>query len=205
MNLREFFNYRTQCLSCGHNLSSFFQTNKKQRHRIEEGRFVAIFQMKGIKKHQKSYRVGYSIGMEDNSLRIEFYDQDDVTYYNAVPLWLINRFKKFHQNVGDHRVNKHCPVCKQYYYESETLRFDFTNGKIEDFKISDEWVRFMHPISDIHKVYSIQNFYDCNRTWITTYKSDVVGEGHTPVSVPLIAISSIPELKKKIDNIMPFA
>lgn len=165
--------------------------------------------MKGIKKNQKSYRVGYSVGLDDNSFRIEFYDQDDVTYYDTSPLWLISRFKKFHQNVNDHKIIRHCSVCKQYYYESDVLQFDFSKGRIDDFGVKIEWCKFTQPTANEHKIYNVHNWFDTNKSWITIYKSGTA-DGYSvrapePISIPLISMSSIQDLKKRIDNIMPFA
>ena len=210
MNLREFLGYRDNCLSCGDRLSVRFLSTKKQTHRLEKGKFISIFDMNGMNKNQKSYKVEYCVDMVDGSLSIDFHDQkDNVEFNNSIPLRIISIFNKFHKNVTRPKISKGCWNCDQYYYESSDLVFDFKNSKLNEFEIRDEWARFSLPTNDKFKIYEIWNQYDIQISELRTYKSNLENGGDynrrlEPVKIPILQFNSKIELGKRIDTVMPF-
>lgn len=212
MNLREFLDYRPNCLCCGSKLNVSFHSSKKQSYRLENNRFVATFDLKGIKKGQKSYKFAYSIDLEDNSFFIEFYNNDGVHWFNNyVPTWLLDRYQKLDQNHGKYRFQKYCNICQKYNYTSNIFALNYKSLIIDDLKINVEVIGSYKKSNDSgsYNVYDVVNYYDINETWYSVHKCPEGGicqyKSEHVIKVSMIAISTIDNLTNRIDKLMVFS
>lgn len=161
MKLREFFNYRTHCLSCDSELNTSFHSMKKQRYRIVDNRLLVQFDLKPLKRGQKHYKVGYSIDYDSNDFCIEFFDQSGLqSYYKESPLFLINRFKKLDKNQGSYNIIRYCNICQKYWYSSNSFNLDYKSANLGDLAIQSEYGCFLKQHDDGYKLYKLYSYYD---------------------------------------------
>lgn len=166
MKLREFFAYRKDCPVCKSPLATSFHSQKKQKVRYEDDRYLVLFDLKPIKKQQLSYKVGYSLGLDDNSVYIDFYTKDEVRL-DTSPFHLMERFRELDFNLKDYKIYKHCTACRRYNYSTEYLKLNYKNCSMGDITVNSEYIIMVHPSGgDGYKVYKMLNYYNAKETWL---------------------------------------
>ena len=167
MNLEQFLGYKNSCPICNSNLSAYFHSKKKQTIIHKDNNFTAIFLMKGIKKSQEDYYVGYSINTLDNSFVINFYTKHMKTIEGQISISLLDRFRLFNDNLGWYRIYKCCNLCKNYNYSSNYFILDFKNNLISfeherhdlNYEIRSECFGLSKECTDGYKIFSLVNLY----------------------------------------------
>jgi len=168
--------------------------------------------MNSIRKGQKPYKIGFSFGMEDNSFAIEFCDAEEKHWFeNEIPLWLIDRYRKFNQNQKDGIFYKYCSNCPGYYYSSNIIVLNHKTGFIDDLIVESEWVRVEKPTKndDVTKVYIIKNCYNKQLTFVILKKvpkdkKDIYDNLTEPLKIPLLSLIPLDDLLDKLDVLAPF-
>jgi hypothetical protein len=219
MKLREFLNYRNQCLSCGSSLNTTFHSKKKQKHSSVNDRMLIQIDLNAINKGQSHYKVGYSIDCETNDFCIEFYDQSGTHWYeNETPKFLIDRFKSLDKNHGQYRITKHCNICNKYNYASNFFILDYKTCNLGDLAVASEYAIFFKPIDDGYKAYRLTSWYDRDESWMEGFKVplsywkefryndvDPMSAQHL-VKTKLIHFSgSAPEMMDKLNMLLTFS
>jgi hypothetical protein len=166
MKLREFISYRKECPVCQNLLVTSFHSQKRQKNRYEDDRFLVIFPLNALKKGQINYKVGYSFGLDDNSFHVEFYNQDEVRFQNDSPTFLMARFKELDKNLQSYKIYKHCTNCNRYNYSTEDFNIDYKTCSIGEISIHTEHVVMAQPTEDGYKVYKMLNYYKTKETWL---------------------------------------
>lgn len=170
MKLSEFLEHRKICPICDNqNLTLCMGEHKnKAAHRYEENRLLIIRNMKGLRKNDKSYKIGYSLGLTDNSIMIEFYTKDDIIF-NSVPITLLLKFKEINKNINKHVLVKSCASCHRYSYISNYFDIDYITNII-DFAVVREHYGLSKLIKrDKYHIYQMINNYNVNETEINCY------------------------------------
>jgi hypothetical protein len=161
MKLREFLNYRTNCLSCGSKLNTLFHSGKRQSHSIVNDRLLIKIDLKSLKKGQKHYKVGYSIDCDTNDFCIEFFDQTGLKCFEKEsPLFLIDRFKKLDKNQGSYNITVFCNFCDKYWYRSNSFDLDYKTVNFGELSIHSEYGCFVKQLDDEYKLYKLHSYYD---------------------------------------------
>lgn len=174
MNLREFINYRTHCLTCHSELKLSFHSKKRQKHKLFFDRLLVQMDLSSFKKNQKSYKVGYSIDYDTNDFCIEFFDNDGAHYSTReIPLFLLKRFKTLDKNHGKYSIIKHCTSCQKYWYSSNSFDLDYKIANLGDLSIHSEHGAFFKSFNDGYKIYRLYSYYDKNESSFDVAKESV--------------------------------
>lgn len=166
MKLREFLHYRKSCPICDDPLTVTFHSERRQKIRYQDDRLLILFPLDKIKKHQQNYKVGYSLGLDDNSLGVEFYTMNEERYCNNSPLFLITRFKELDQNLQDYKIYKHCHSCNSYNYASDYMTLDYKKCSFGELTIHTEYVIVTKPANNGLKVFKLLNYYKSKETFL---------------------------------------
>jgi hypothetical protein len=193
MNLREFLEYRKDCPCCGNPLTTSFHSQRKQKIRYEDGRFIILFDLADIGHNRADYKVGYSIGLEDNSFQAEFYTYNQIRFDDETPLFLILKFQRLEKNLGTHKIYRHCITCDRYHYESNIIEIDYKKCSIGDLTVNVEFCFMILSIDEGFKVYKVLNLYSMGTTSINYGK----------VLINNIIYETDPKLIKLRDYLMP--
>jgi hypothetical protein len=158
MNLQEFIDLRRDCPMCGTALITKF-SSRKQKVKLEDNRFIAVFVMRGMRSCEPDYEVGYSFGIQDNSLAIEFYNEWDMR--NQASIYMCNLFKKFHgnQNVG-HRFIRTCGFCFKYEMDSKPVGLDLKTSTFSSIQKDDETFVWSTKTEEGYKFVLLDNYSD---------------------------------------------
>jgi hypothetical protein len=160
MSLSDFISHRDKCPFCDTSLVTFFHSTRKQSIRYEDHRMLAIFDMNGLNKSEVSYKVGYSLNMNDNSFQIEFFTDHNGMYFNAVTLGMLEKFKEFHRNLGGrYSISRKCTFCKKYSYSSQRFGINFKTQQTEDISAAHESFSFVLPTEEDCKIIILSNKY----------------------------------------------
>lgn len=161
MNLREFLNYRTHCLTCGSELCTIFHSRKRQKHKSMNNRLLVQMDLKSLKKGQKQYKLGYSIDYDTNNFCIEFFDTEGSHYESrGVPLFLLKRFKNLDKNHGLYHIIRDCKSCGKYWYSSNSFELDYKNANLGDLSLHDEFGVMFESYNDGYRAYKLHTFYN---------------------------------------------
>lgn len=171
MKLREFLNYRKECPVCQTSLITSFHSQKKQKSRYEDDRYLVLFDLNPLKSGSAKYKVGYSFGLDDNSLYVEFYTQQETRYQNETPFHLINKFKELDANLKTYKIYKHCTKCQRYSYSTDHFKLDYKACSIGEVSVNSEHIIMVQPINDGFKIYKLLNYYNSKETWLSYGKS----------------------------------
>lgn len=214
MNVSEFLQTKTNCPFCNEKLIIGF-SDKKPSIKYKDNRFHIMFDMKGITRSQKNYKVGYSLSLEDNSFYVELFRNDGVIFNEMVPVSILNTFKGFHNNTSiNYFFDKKCKQCNKYSLITDYCVFDFGTQLINDIKIEYEEFIFVTPINDEYKIIVMCNYYD---TAISTLyywrdpKSDHIKNYYTfpnkrsMVKLPLIPFISAKETLDRLNGLLMYA
>jgi hypothetical protein len=173
MNLQEFIDIRKDCPMCGTPLVTKFSA-RKQKSRLENGRYVSIMIMKGMRSCEPDYEVGYSFGIDDNSLMIEFYNEWDMS--NHASMYMCKIFKEFHANMkaSAHRFVRTCGFCFKYEMDSKPVELDLRNGNYASIEKDDETFVWSAKTEEGYKFILLDNYSDPNpRSEICSWRSEI--------------------------------
>lgn len=214
MKLREFFEYRKECPICQTLLVTSFHSQRKQKTRYEDGRYLALFDLNALKKGSPNYKVGYSFGLEDNSWYVEFYTKDELRFHNETQLHLMDKFKALDANLKNYKIYKHCTKCKRYNYSTEYFKLDYKNASIGDISVNTEFIVMLQPIADdTYKVYKMLNYYNTNKTWLNygKYSTDNMVIDDRTMELPnmiqtgMIPFTSHDETMQRVSKLITFS
>ena len=215
MNLQEFMGLRTHCPMCETALITKFISERKQKSRLQDNRYVAILVMRGMRSCEPDYEVGYSFGLNDNSLSIEFINEWDMK--NQATNYMMKIFKDFHKNVSKSgfRFIRTCGLCFKYEMSSELVELDLKKAEYSAIQVCDESFVFKTPTEDGFKYTLLDNYIgDVDPTselcwWRSDmdYKIEYPIPKHSSVKsgLPLIPFLSKEETGKRISNLITFA
>jgi len=215
MNLRDFLVYRNMCPLCDNTLSMTFNSRKQQKHRYEDGRLLISLFIPSIDKNQKSYYVGYSFGLDDNSFFIEFYRKNSKKI-EYIPVSLLKRFVSFNANTGMYKIYKFCNHCKSYQYSSNYFKINLTEPlKLPDLTISSESFDLSTHITDGYdgyRLFKLVNNYITNKSILNfgteRYKDDIKTSVYIPnfntIETSLIKFVSKSETIARINKLLTF-
>jgi len=164
MNLQQFLQYKNNCPLCGYTLTTSFHSQKRQKIKFENNRFLVIFTMDALNKKNKSYQVGYSIGLDDNSFFMEFYSRDGEHFDKQIPISVLDRFKSFNSNLTNYKIYRHCTECENYNYSSNYFTLNFITCNIGDLSVISEVFGLIQEYYDNWKLYKLVNYYDTNKS-----------------------------------------
>ena len=138
MNLQDFIGLRSHCPMCNSALITRFISDRKQKNKIIENRYVAILVMRGMRSCEPDYEVGYSFGMQDNSLSIEFYNEWDMS--GSASNYMVKIFKDFHKNMSNtkFRFIRTCGLCFKYELRSQPINIDLKTASYSSIDASTE-------------------------------------------------------------------
>lgn len=214
MNLQAFLDYRIVCPMCVEDsLKLEFHSTRKQKHRIEDGRYLILFDMKGIKK-QKDYKIGFSFDKNNSEFYIEFYTKDDNKLNQSVPIDLINRFKEFYINLANFRFYRTCESCRKYTCASEIIDLDFNTKMINDILVEYEYFGLSMKSGKQHKIFRLLNFNADNTSLLTCFKSeseDATLTGYKiphdaeVIKLPMIKFVSMKETTNRVHRLLTFS
>lgn len=230
MKLSEYINYRKECPFCGNSLATYFKAKRKQNIYHMDGRLMAVLEMNGLSKGEKDYKVGYSFGLDDNSVQIEFLGDSDNMMYESVPVRLIEKFREFHKNSGGlgSWFTRNCthPDCKRYFNGTKPFRFGPKLSDYSEIELGFEDFFLTIPIEDgmckvvilANKSFSIDESL-MRLTDATGFHSEVtfwrgpastarydqpMGSGRTTINVPLIPFVSVEETTQRVNTLLTF-
>ena len=223
MNLRDFLNHKIDCPICNKILTISFHSKRKQKFRYEDGRFMVLFELNSITRGKKTYKVGYSIGLDDNSFYADFFTMDEVKFQNDTQLYLINRFKELNKNLKTYKFYKSCTNCERYTYSSNEFIIDYKNCTIGDLTIDTESFSMIKPLTSSFKIYKMVNFLNSKQTWLSygeiSLDEAIRLEGTKDISkfrlsnvdvkqfikINIINFTTHDETMKKISNLLVFS
>lgn len=218
MNLREFIEARSNCPMCDTALTTQFISNRKQKIKMIDGRFVAIFVMKGMRVNQPDYEIGYSFDLDSNHFMVEFYSEWD--HHSQVPMHLIEKFKDFHKNLGSCKFYRRCTFCNRYCKCSTPFTLDFKTqsldtGLWDSLGITYESFALSIPSENGFKIMHLSNFYmieeQSQLIWFRSEsESDARLDWALPVKrserkLPLVPFVSKEETARRLNNLITFA
>lgn len=218
MNLRDFLDYRKDCLSCGLPLTTYLHSQRQQTIRFEDDRLLVMFYLSPLNKAQIDYKVGYSFGLDDNSWYVEFYTKDDKKFENDSPNFLISRFKELDKNLVSYEFGRSCSNCHSYFYRSNIFLLDKRDASIlcpeGTLEIQQEYIGIATPLNDgLFKILKVLNRYD--------KKSCLLGYGQTKhhyaacvhvaheklssIEIPIINIANKQEIAARLNKLLIFS
>jgi len=218
MNLREFIDQRTNCPICDTALVTQFISNRKQKVKLIDNRFVAIFVMKALRVNQPDYEIGYSFDMDSNHFMVEFYSEWD--HYEQVPMHLIDKFKEFHKNMGGCKFYRRCTFCNRYSKSSTPFSLNFKTQKMDTelwdgIEVAYESFGLSLPTDGGFKIMHLSNFHilepKSNLIW---YRADsemyarldyTLPNARSEKTLSFIPFVSKEETTKRLNNLITFA
>jgi hypothetical protein len=174
MNLQSFINYRNICPLCSSELTLCFHSKKKQKHEIDQDRFIVKFEMGSITKNNLTYVVGYSFSLHDDSVLIEFYNKQGIKIEN-ITLDLLKKFNEFNTNLGIYTFYKYCSKCNNYNYTSNIFLLDRSIHNVNIF-LRREYFCFFSPWKETYKRYQLVNDYEYDISFLGCFDSDFIGD-----------------------------
>jgi hypothetical protein len=197
MNLREFIAYNSNCPICSSKVTFSLHSKRRQSIRYEEDRLIVLFPLESLKKNQADFKVGYSFGLDNNSIRIEFYSYDEIRMDDRTPMFLIDRFRELNKNLGFYSWVKSCP-CDRYGCVTQTFSLDEIHS-IPPLTISNEYWTFSYNVKFIDMI----NIHNSNRTAIVCRKNNEdIGSSF---EIPKIPFISVQETSARLQNLIPFS
>ena len=218
MNLREFIDQRPLCPICDTALVTQFISNRKQKTKLIDNRFVVIFVMKALSTNQPDYEVGYSFDMDTNHFMVEFYSEWD--HRDNVPMHMIDKFKDFHKNLGPCKFYRRCTFCNRYTKCSTPFSLDFRKQKMDTglwdtLGVAYESFGLSIPTENGFKIMHLSNFHMVEEeSQLTWFRADSESQARLDWSLPnnrsekrlpFIPFVSKEETTKRLNNLITFA
>lgn len=218
MILQEFINLRKNCPMCDAGLITKFDAGRKSKHRLENDRLISVLVMRGMRSCEPDYEVGYSFGLNDNSLAIEFYNEWDMR--NHASTYMCDLFKKFHSNMKGIRwhFTRTCGFCFKYEISTKPIEIDLKTATFTPLEVEDETFVWAFPTEDgQHRYILLDNHRnDANTENISElcwWRSDADYRVEWPVppnysikrDLPLIPFISEEETGRRVSNLLIFS
>lgn len=215
MNLQEFIDLRSHCPMCDTPLITKFISDRKQKNKTENDRYVAVLVMRGMRSCEPDYEVGYSFGMQDNSLSIEFYNEWDMS--KSASNYMIKIFKDFHKNVAKSRFRfiRTCGMCFKYEMTSELIELDLKKAQYSSVEVHDESFVFTAETNEGYKFILLDNYVGdpdprselCWWRSTTDYRVEWAIPNNSSVKsgLSLIPFVSKQETFKRLNNLIIFS
>lgn len=161
-----------------------------------------------MNNYQNDFKVGYSFGLDDNSLLIEFYSKDEKVMNDRVPMFLIDRFRSLNDNLGFYRFYKICP-CDNYGCRTQDFLLKAI-GTIPPIKLINEFWTLKYKESDGHrKVINFINDYSSKQSEIsfrTEEDYDKLNyDSENSFTIPLIPFVSVEETSNRLRKFLTFS
>lgn len=158
MNLKEFFDYKTNCPLCDTKLELHYNSMSKQQCLvINDSKFCVKIPRRNF-KHKIEYYVEHIFDMVSEEYYIEFYNKENV------------RLDKIHLDKWRYRVNmaylyKHCFKCNNFNYNADLSKIKNRynlNFTFEQYTLNDKSNRFMlqNYIKSNHSIILYGKIYD---------------------------------------------
>ena len=218
MNLREFIDQRTHCPICDSALVTQFISNRKQKIKLVDDRFMVIFVMKALSANQHDYEIGYSFDLDKNHFMVEFFSEWD--HHKQVPMHLIEKFKEFHKNLGPCKFYRRCTFCNRYTKCSTPFSLDFRKQEMDtgfwdSLSMAYESFGLSLPTEGGFKIMHLSNFYMAEeQSQLIWFRSDSESEARLDWSMPnkrserqlpLVPFVSKEETARRLNNLITFA
>lgn len=227
MNLQEFLHYKTECPLCQNSLTTRFHSEKQQKIRYEENRIIFQVNMDGLNPKQKDYKIGFSFGLKDHSVYIEFYEKNGVDRIELIYKSILDRFKKLNDNLSlikvqtdsiddaVYKIYRTCRGCRRYEYSSGGFSIYLREQKHEDLVIACEYFGLTQKIDSGYKVYKLFNYYPANMSklmfgrfdheWIVDLDAGSPPERLDTIQTPIIKFISPEETTSRLNTLIIFS
>jgi hypothetical protein len=224
MKLKEFIEYRSCCPICDTVLDTTQLLFSKQTINKTEGdRFISIFTLKSLDNRLPDYKAAYSIGLEDNSLQVEFYSEWSNHHFAQVPMHLIEKFKNYYNNNSQtglgYRFDKMCSYCRRYKISSNFFPILLKTCNIGEIKIRLEMFGLSLPKNDGYTNIVLANHYTQDdsfskmRWWHVPEKDAARDTPRLDIpypattsdkKIPLLPFVSKEETARRLENLLMF-
>jgi len=213
VNLQEFIDLRTHCPMCGTALVTKFSA-RKQKSKLENDRYISVMVMKGMRSCEPDYEVGYSFGIRDNSLMIEFYNEWDMSRHAST--YMCNLFKQFHANMrtAAHRFIRTCGFCFKYEMDSKPVDLDLRTATYSIVEKDDETFVWSAKTEEGYKFILLDNYSDpgplseiCSWRSETDYRVDHPAPSRANITrnLPQIPFISKEETGERLKKLLIFS
>ncbi len=213
MNLQDFIDLRSHCPICDTALITKFISDRKQKSRLENDRYAAIMVMRGMRSCEPDYEAGYSFGLKDNSLSIEFYNEWDMS--KSVSNYMLKIFRDFHKNMTAARLRfaRTCSFCFKYELRSDPIHIDLKKTSYSSIDLSTESFVFTIPNGEDKKFIRLDNHIEWNKSDMWWWRENHDYKLEWPLKstcshrldLPLIPFISKEETTKRLSNLITFA
>lgn len=213
MNLQEFIDLRSHCPMCGTSLITNFISDRKQKNRFENDKYVAKLVMRGMRSCEPDYEVGYHFGLRDNSLSIEFYNEWDMSA--SASMYMVKIFKDFHKNMANTKFKfvRSCGFCFHYEMLSGPIDINLKSSTYGDVIPFKESFIFTTQTEENNKVVLLENNIEKSSSnlywwrdegnvrigWTQPFRSSKITE------LPLIPFISKEETNRRLNTLITFA
>lgn len=198
---------------CGTALITKFGT-RKQKSKLENDRYISVMIMKGMRSCEPDYEVGYSFGIHNNSLMIEFYNEWDMR--NHASTYMCNLFKQFHANMrtGAHRFLRTCGFCFKYEMDSKPVDLDLRTSRYTPIEKDDETFVWSAKTDEGYKFMLLDNYSDPKPySEVCTWRSEIDYRVEQPVpsrssitrDLPQIPFVSKEETGERLKKLLIFS
>lgn len=183
--------------------------------------------MDGLTPKQKDYKIGFSFGIHDQSIHIEFYDKNGIDRIELLHKSILDRFKKLNENLSlikttkesmedaTYRVYRSCRLCRRYEYSSGGFSICLNKQKYEDLAIASEYFGLTQKIDNGYKVYRLFNYYTANisklmfgrfeHEWIVDLDAGSPPERLDTIQTPIIDFVSAEETAARLNTLIIFS
>ncbi len=214
MNLQDFIDLRSHCPMCGTALITRFISDRKQKNKMIEDRYVAVLVMRGMRSCEPDYEVGYSFGLKDNSLSIEFYNEWDMS--NSASSHMIKIFREFHKNMSNtkFRFIRTCGFCFKYEMDSKPVDLDLRTATYTSIERDDETFVWSTKTEEGYKFILLDNYSDPDPhseicSWRSEYdhkvEQPIPGRAAITRDLPQISFVSKEETGERLKKLLIFS
>lgn len=179
---------------CGTALITKF-SSRKQKSKLEDDRYISVFTMRGMSVNDQDYEVGYSFGITDTSLMIEFYNEWDMR--NHASTYMCNLFKKWHANMrtAAHRFVRTCGFCFKYEMDSKPIDIDLHTAKYSEIEKDDETFVWSAKTEDGFKFILLDNYSDPRpQSEVCCWRSETDYKVESPAPARANIIRDLPQI-----------
>lgn len=215
-NLRDFLDFKLNCLHCNDLLSFRFITSSQKTVHFTIDEMTVNLQMNGFpapSKKKVPFSIQLYINLETNQFKIEFFENDKVLDYISISK--MQDIQTYIENIGP-RLYQECASCRKYNYSSSKLIFDYKNGLIEPFQVHTETYFVTKFSNDTIKRYKLINNYVTSTSTLFYDKKEIdpvlnavdsyFGDPKDySLETPIIKMDSSDDLGKRLDTLITFS
>lgn len=223
MNLQEFIDYRKKCPVCQRDLIINLYSDKSKPIKKEGDRLIIRVELRPLKRSKSrkptAYLTSYSFGLNDNSFKVEFYDnayaKDPYQPRKNVPDFLRNKFIDFHNNLKKigFKFFVECSdtACQKYKRISENFIIDLKSSTYSSLEIKSEHTGLAHPLPEGYRIFLLHSYPSLNKSQLDFWKDDIIPRGSlwggagtnvTHLYLPLIPLVSAKETVERLNNLI---